>query len=96
MPDTQIWLLQLLCPARHCLCATPYEPAEYTQDAIEATLRAMMQGRGMNPWCGICGSRDITAEHAPTPFTDWEAALVAMRAEEAKQLATRALLGGRY
>jgi len=96
MPDAQIWLLQLLCPARHCLCATLYRSTEQRPEDAEAALRALMTSAGINPWCGICGSRDITAEHAPTPYTDWEAALAAMREEEAKQLATRALLGGRY
>ena len=95
MSDDRIWLMQYLCPQRHAIIAVPYRPAEHTAPQIEAQAQGMMTQAGINPWCGLCGSQDLRFEHAPTRYTTWEEALPALKAEEAKQVRTWALLGNR-
>jgi hypothetical protein len=95
MSDDRIWLMQYLCPARHALCAAPYRPHEATAAQIEATVHVLLTQRGINPWCGLCGSRDLRFEHRPTRYTTWQELLPALQAEEAKQALTRALCGNR-
>ena len=91
-----IWLGQYLCPQRHAIGAIPYRPEEYTPPQIEGIARVLLRQQGLNPWCGICGSRDLRWEHRPTHYTTWEEALPALRHEEAQQAITRAVIGGRY
>ena len=91
-----IWLVQLLCPARHALCAVPYEPARHRHERIEAAMAALMQEQGLNRWCGICGSHDVHAKHARMRVSTWDEALAVLQAEEEKQAVTRALIGNRF
>lgn len=55
-------LVQCLCPARHAIMATAYEPETIKpEDAIAALRRAIagaLRIGALNPWCGICGARD--------------------------------------
>ena len=92
---SDIWLVQLLCPARHALCAMPYEPTQYSRDAIETAMATLMHEQGVNPWCGICGSGDIHAEHAKMQAETWEEATQVLLESEEEQALTRALIGNR-
>jgi hypothetical protein len=86
-----LWLVQYLCPQRHALCAAPYErPADTAE--IEGRLLADMYRLGLNPWCGLCGSRDLRFEHRRLAFTDWDDAMAALRQCQADQLLTRQMI----
>jgi hypothetical protein len=87
-----IHLVQLLCPARHCIIAAPYDDATTSRQEIEACLRKVMRNNHLNEWCGICGSRDLTFEDLPTSFASLEQALPTLKACEADQLLTKAIL----
>jgi hypothetical protein len=88
MPE-ELWLVQLLCPQRHCLCAAPYFRPTQSAEEIEAALREEMTRQHFNPWCGICGSRDIQFEHGRLAEQDWDKAYAALRLGEIDQLLTR-------
>ena len=91
-----VWLAQCLCPSRHCLLAV-------ASDALEGqALIAVLQGDvadavevgGMDPWCGLCGARRATwtYEVGRTIFATLREAEPALRATEAAQVRSRALL----
>jgi hypothetical protein len=91
---SEIWLVQYLCPSRHALCATPYEqPTD--QAEIEGKLLAEMHRLGFNPWCGICGSRDLHFEHGRMAVQDWDEALRRLQAVQADNIASRAVIDAR-
>jgi len=89
-----LWLAQLLCPARHAICALAYD-AETTAPAdVDAQLLRVVDGtQGVNPWCGLCGSRELHVEHGKLRTNDWEEATQQLRELEERQLATRLALG---
>jgi hypothetical protein len=70
----EIWLAQYLCPQGHAIAARPYDPAEQSVAEVEGVLLAQMHTLGLQPWCGLCGSRDLRFDHARTRFTDWTTA----------------------
>jgi hypothetical protein len=88
-----LWLAQLLCPQRHCILALAYDIEEHKPADIEEKLNAAMTLKVINPWCGICRSRHLHVEHGKLSTDDWDEAMVMLRANEAAQLATRAILG---
>lgn len=67
----------------------PYDRDTTTVSEVEGALLASMHQAQIDPWCGLCGSRDLFFDHGKLPFTDWDTALAALRACEADQLATR-------
>ena len=87
-----LWLIQYLCPSRHAIAAAPYNRDLETEAAIEGTLLAMLYQGGINPWCGLCGSRELHFEHGQLAFTDWDTAIAALKACEADQRLTRDLV----
>lgn len=89
MPHS-IWLVQLLCPARHAIVASPYDPAEWSRAAIETELRERLTRCGVREACGICGATTLHFEHAKTIYTDWATALDGLFAAEAQQILSRA------
>jgi hypothetical protein len=88
-----LWLAQLLCPQRHCILALAYDLEQTTPAEIEEKLIAATTLKVINPWCGICRSRDLHVEHGKLFTDDWDEAMAMLRANEAAQLATRAILG---
>lgn len=88
-----LWLAQYLCPQRHCILALAYDIEEMKPAEIEEKLNAAMASKVINPWCGICKSRELHIEHGKIFTDDWEEALVMLKANEAAQLATRQILG---
>jgi hypothetical protein len=86
-PD--LWLVQYLCPARHALAASPYDRAVIAPADHEAALLTEMARVGVQPYCGICGSRELHFEHGKLPYPDWGTALEALKHAEAANVATR-------
>ena len=86
-------IVQCLCPERHCIVATAYESE--TGDAIPEILEglkdgvaALIAGRGMNPWCGLCHSREWRYEDQATRFQTMEEATPYLREQAKNQLVT--------
>lgn len=88
-----LWLAQLLCPQRHCILATAYDREENEPAKVEAVLMKAPTTGLLNPWCGICGSRELRVEHGKLFTDDWDEAMVFLKAAEAANLETRAILG---
>ena len=71
--------MQCLCPSRHCLLAIAYEEGgDLTPESASKGLKALVeincQQGLMNPWCGICGSRDLKYEDGVTRYQSIEEA----------------------
>lgn len=90
----KVRIVQLLCPQRHCIMATPYESpdgaviASYAE-AIKREFGSRAQKQIYNPWCGLCRSRDLKTEDSPTKFTTMAEALPGLRQVELEQAITR-------
>jgi hypothetical protein len=91
-----IWLAQLLCPRRHALVAVAYERPHTSREQAEAWTRERMAEQHINPWCGLCGSQQVTFEHAQLPYRTMAEARPHLLAEERRNTRTRALFGGHY
>jgi len=62
----KVHLVQWLCPHRHCLLAGAYEEGVGTFDGVVEFLQLSARKMNLNPWCAICGSRELRYEDAPT------------------------------
>jgi hypothetical protein len=87
-----IRLIQYLCPERHCIVGMAYDARERTAEDALNLLKNSLAEAGLNPWCGICGSRNLWFEDAATKFVSLEEALPRLKEEEAKQILSRALI----
>lgn len=88
--DHKIWIAQILCPSRHCILALPFDAAVMSPNQAMAALitkvECLVTMSQIDPWCGLCHSRDWRAEAGPTRFTTMEEArpeLERLRAENA-------------
>jgi hypothetical protein len=88
-----LWLAQLLCPQRHCILALAYDIEQTKPAEIEERFIAVTAPGMLNPWCGICGSRNLHIEHGKLRTDDWDEATALLKAVEGANLATRQLLG---
>lgn len=79
----KINLIQLLCPKRHCITALAFDPAIQTAEAAEAAIKSFVEA-AFNPWCGICGSKDLQYETGETKFDTVAEAMPHLLAEERK------------
>jgi hypothetical protein len=66
-------IVQLLCPGRHCILATAYEspdgqPIPEAEQRLREMADSLIRTGGINPWCGICRSRDWRYEDRATVF----------------------------
>jgi hypothetical protein len=98
-------IVQCLCPSRHCIMAIAYLPGitstpDVSDEDITLTeanaadhLRLMVEdavGAGwLDPWCGICRSRDFHYEDGRTAFQTLAEAYPVMKALEDAQRRTR-------
>ena len=91
-----IHLIQLLCPLRHCVLAQAYDTEESTAGDSVAMLQdvvaAMVSAKLLNPWCGLCGSRDLKFEDAPRKFKTMDEAVPALMEAQQMQLKVVAAL----
>jgi hypothetical protein len=93
-------IVQCLCPQRHCIMAYAYEPGETILGGLvvdQANAVGVMRNfvdisirHGlMNPWCGLCHSREWIYEDAASIFRTMEEARPALKIEEEAQRLTR-------
>lgn len=92
-----IHIVQCLCPDRHCIMAVAYDDAvtdgEEAQRKLQGVIKQAVDAGGViNPWCGICQSRDFYYEDGVTRFRTMEEAMPALEQGQRDQLASRALI----
>ena len=84
-----VYIIQCLCPQRHCILALAYEAGEQNTQRLadlQAAVGKMIATGEIDPWCGICQSRERTYETAKTRFRTMEEAMGPL-SENAKQQA---------
>ena len=86
----RLYLAQMLCPQRHALFALAYDGEVTAAAEVERQMHAVLASGALNPWCGLCASRELRIEHGKLATDDWAVALAGLRAGEAANLATRA------
>jgi hypothetical protein len=89
-----IHIIQLLCPERHCLLATVYDPREKDGAAALAEMKAAVERaierNIIEPECGLCRSRDWRYEDQPTIFKTLDEAIPVLLAQQrAQQISAR-------
>jgi hypothetical protein len=86
-------IVQHLCPQRHCITALAYESESGEPDPVMVELVQHMEAEAkINPWCGICKSRNLFFEDEPTRFRTKAEAEPFLREVEEAQAATRRFL----
>lgn len=89
----KVRIVQLLCPARHCVLATAYESESGGElPEIAGILRskfAALVGMGANPHCGLCLSKDLHTDDQPTKFSSMAEAIPQLQEQEARMALTR-------
>lgn len=90
----RVRIIQLLCPARHCIVAVAYvspggDADTIVAEGLRATFDKSVTAGHFNPWCELCRSREFHIEDAATPFATMAEALPALKEEERKQAETR-------
>jgi hypothetical protein len=88
----RIFLVQYLCPERHCIMAVAYEEDRGSFEEAKGQIRLGMRAIGANPWCGICGSRDLSFEEGLTPFASIEEAMTPLLSGERDQQESRQVM----
>lgn len=63
-----ICIVQLLCPARHCIMAVVFDERDMTRREAVIGLREDTKALDVNPWCGICGSQILSYQVEATCF----------------------------
>jgi hypothetical protein len=85
-----IYLIQYLCPNRHCIIAACYDDATgETQQHIQGLLLDRLRELRANPWCEICRQGVFHFERRETKFQSIAQALPLLKLAEADNLATR-------
>jgi hypothetical protein len=92
VPTETICIVQLLCPARHCIMALLFDERDMTREAAIIALRGQVEGLALNPWCGICGSSVLAYEIGTTRFKTMAEATPFVRATEHANIMSRARL----
>jgi hypothetical protein len=85
----KIYLMQLLCPQRHAIVALAFDPEAMTENEARQACEKRMAIGDINPWCGICGSRHLRYEAAPTRFETMEKARPELERLERENAAAR-------
>jgi hypothetical protein len=90
----KVRIVQLLCPARHCIMAFAYLADKGEVDpAVAGWLRTafddLCEAGRLHPWCALCHSREFRTEDGPTKWSSMEEAAPHLREIEAAQAATR-------
>lgn len=91
-----IHIIQCLCPERHAILAVAYDDAATTGaealQMFQSMVLVAVDGGGLNPWCGICQSREWFYEDGVTRFRTLAEAKPFLEQCAADQLASRALI----
>lgn len=90
----KVRMIQLLCPARHCMMAVVYESPDGEPDPAKTVafldaLALMYEKKIVNPWCGLCQSRTLTPEDKPTKFATLAEARPHLQEQERQQAIVR-------
>jgi hypothetical protein len=99
VPGHRVWIVQCLCPSRHAILALAVEvkvgitsPQKAIEDLRDMATGLIRHGE-INPWCGICHSREWTYEAAPTRFATIEEAKPHLEELERRNILAAQLLG---
>lgn len=87
-----VYLIQCLCPQRHCIAGITYEaggPSNERLAAFRLVVAQLIKEKTINPWCGICDSRDWHYEMAKTRYRTMEEAEGPLAEAQAAQAAAR-------
>lgn len=91
-----IHIIQCLCPQRHNILAVAYDDAKTKGDdalhQLQGVIKKALDAGVLNPWCGICQSRDWSYEDGITRFTTMEEAMPHLKQCQEDQLASRAVI----
>lgn len=87
----RIWLMEYRCPDAHTILAVGYRRSKHTPVNVKRHLRDKMKEMKLNPWCGLCGSRELKLLDRPTRYRDWDQFMTAGKQEEAKNILTNVL-----
>jgi hypothetical protein len=87
-----VMIVQLLCPARHCVFGAAYVEGTETFEQVQTGIKEAMKKLGAKDYCGICGSADLTFEERRTAFKTIEEITPALMQSMADQAASRAYL----
>lgn len=94
-----VYIIQCLCPNRHCIYGIAYDPEEIAHDVVMTGFQQLIQDwisdKAMNPWCGICESRNFTYEQCRTKFQTMEEARAELKKLELENLVSRLLIDSR-
>lgn len=94
----KVWIAQLLCPLRHCILAVA---GEYETEAAAGELSFLLGAHAaelMTPqgpfdhWCGICGSKELKIELAPSIFSTLDEARPILAQLQQEQIRNMAML----
>ena len=74
-----VHITQCLCgPQRHCIIGIYWAEPEFQPEEAEAAVKLivdhLVETHQINPWCGICASRDFRYEDARSRFSTMEEA----------------------
>lgn len=96
MSEKRVYVVQCLCPERHCVLAVAMEGATEQEEAILTASTKEIEGAfssGMfRRECGICHAKELRFELMRTPFKTMEEARPALMETQLEQLATRATI----
>jgi hypothetical protein len=91
-----IYIIQCLCPQRHAIMAVSYDPEELPHDVAMATFQSSIEEwvrkEVIDPWCGICHSREWHYEPAKTKYKTMEEAAVELSKIETANRASRRIV----
>jgi hypothetical protein len=91
---TKVRMVQLLCPERHCVMGFAYESEDGKADrqmsvCVTTRFDLMVKTGYVNPWCGLCKSKDLHTEDGATVFATMEEARPRLLEMEREQAAAR-------
>ena len=94
MSERKVYIAQLLCPERHAILAfaEEFDTLAEAEEVLGKRVEEVRASAMLNPWCGLCNSRNLSVEVRPTIFRTIEEARPELHASEAAQLATSQFL----
>lgn len=93
-------LIQVLCPERHCIIAIAYDDTDKDDAAalldFQGKFHFLVDSGAMNPWCALCGSKDLKFDVGTTGFANLAEAEPILLAHQAAQMQSQmAILAAR-
>lgn len=91
-----IYIIQCLCPQRHAIMAVAYDPEELPHDVAMATFQQQIEEwvskQVIDPWCGICHSREWRYERAKSKYKTMDEAGAELSKMETANRASRRIV----